>query len=131
MSTLLFALANNLMAMFSGGGLLASSSGGDKITTSWGQFAWLKNIVDAVDMVLYPVIALVATAGIIYAVVLGVNLAKAESSEKRDEAKKRMINAIIGFVSVIALIFLMKLVILFLPNILGLYSATNTGSTTP
>ena len=75
------------------------------------QWAWLEEIKSAVDLVLYPILALVATAGIIYSIVLGVNLARAESSEKRDEAKKRMINAIIGFVSVIALIFVMKIVV--------------------
>jgi len=35
-----------------------------------------------------------------------------------------MINAIIGFVSIIALVLLMKLVIYFLPDILGLAPET-------
>ncbi|MCL2540700.1 MAG: pilin [Firmicutes bacterium] len=95
----------------------------------WGPFLWLKHITDAIDVVLYPILALVATAGIIYAIVLGVNLAKAESTEKRDEAKKRMINAIIGFVSIIALVLIMKLVINFMPEILKLFNAVPTTTT--
>ena len=125
MSTLLFALANNVMGIFGG---VARLGAGDSSSTSgdnpWGALGWLKNVTEAIDMLLYPILALVATAGIIYAVVLGVNLAKAESTEKREEAKKRMINAIIGFVSIIALVLLMKLVIYFLPDILGLAPET-------
>ena len=121
MSTLLFALANNVMGIFGGVARLgAGDGGGTSGDNPWGALGWLKNVTDAIDMLLYPILALVATAGIIYAVVLGVNLAKAESTEKREEAKKRMINAIIGFVSIIALVLLMKLVIYFLPDIIGL-----------
>ena len=126
MSTLLYALTNGLMNMFGSIGTLGADA-------DWGELYWLENIVDAVDILLYPIMALVATAGIIYAIVLGVNLAKAESSEKRDEAKKRMINAIIGFVSIIALVALMKLTIAFLPNLLGLTDTVtpSTSSTSP
>ncbi len=52
---------------------------------------------------------LVATAGTIYAVVLGVNMARAETADKREEAKKRIINAIMALVITIALILLLRL----------------------
>lgn len=50
----------------------------------------------------------------IYAIVLGVKLARAESADARDEAKKRLINAIIALVVMIALILLLQL---FVDNI--------------
>ena len=47
---------------------------------------------------LVPIIfAIVASVGVIYGIILGVNYAKAEDTSKREEAKKRLINAIIGF----------------------------------
>ena len=58
---------------------------------------------------LVPILILVGTAGSIYAIILGVNFSKAESADKREEAKKRFINAIIGVVVTIILLILVKL----------------------
>ena len=80
---------------------------------------WVKDLVNVVDIILLPLMILVLTAGSIYAVVLGVNFARAESTDKREEAKKRMINAIIGVVSIFVLILLLNLVIFYMPAILG------------
>ncbi len=66
-------------------------------------------IIKILDAMLWPVLILVGTAGSIYAIVLGVNFSKAESADKREEAKKRMINAIIGLVVTIILLILLKL----------------------
>ena len=41
--------------------------------------------------------------------VLGINFSKAESADKREEAKKRMINAIIGIVVTLLFLILVKL----------------------
>lgn len=70
---------------------------------------FLDPIVSVLKSVLVPLMILVGTAGMIYAIVLGVNLARADTTEKREEAKKRMINAIIGLVSIIALILLLTI----------------------
>ena len=59
--------------------------------------------------VLIPVMIVVGVAGIFYSIYLGVNLAKADSADKRQEAKSRMINAIIGFVVIFVLVLLMYL----------------------
>ncbi len=89
-------------------------------TYEWPQgFEWVGSILDALDTILWPILALVAAAGIIYAIYLGVELAKAESSDKQDEAKKRIINALIAIAVIAALILLMKLVISLLPGWLG------------
>lgn len=59
--------------------------------------------------VLIPVLIVVGVAGIFYSIYLGVNLAKADSADKRQEAKSRMVNAIIGFVVIFVLVLLMYL----------------------
>ena len=74
---------------------------------------WYKKIVqpilDVANELLVPLLIVLGTAGTIYAIVLGVNFAKAETTDKREEAKKRMINFIIGFVVTIVLLILLKL----------------------
>ncbi len=102
---------------------LLTAGGGDDATTNndfdWGDWEFLKEIVEAIDWVMIPIMILVGTAGLIYAVVLGVNLARADSAEKIKEAKSRMINAIIGLVSIIALCLLLWLFIENVPTIFG------------
>ena len=73
---------------------------------------WVANvlapILKVLDSLLLPVIIVLGTAGMIYGIVLGVQFAKAETADKREEAKKRMINAIIGIVIMLILLILMK-----------------------
>lgn len=77
----------------------------------------IKPIVDILDSLLVPLLILIGTAGSIYAIILGVNFAKAESADKREEAKKRMINAIIALVVTIVLLILLKLFTSYAPEI--------------
>ncbi len=79
------------------------------------EFNWVYDIKDAINSILWPILIVVAAAGTIYAIVLGVNMARADSTEKREEAKKRVINVIIGMIIIIALILLLQL---FINNIL-------------
>lgn len=104
MSALMFQLANSMMNVVTNSPKLADEGSEGK----W-EWNWVANIVDAINQLLYPLLILVGTAGVIYAVYLGVNLARADSADKQQEAKKRMINAIIGLASIIALILLLKL----------------------
>lgn len=71
--------------------------------------------------ILIPVMIIVGVAGIFYSVYLGVQLAKADSADKRQEAKSRMINAIIGFVVIFVLVLLMYL---FCANVETLFGWT-------
>lgn len=77
------------------------------------QFGWVIDVVDAISYVLIPLLIVVGAAGIIYAVILGVNMARADSTEKREEAKKRLINVIIGLAVMIGLILFFVLFIKF------------------
>ena len=54
--------------------------------------------------VLVPILAIVAAAGVIWAIVLGIQMARADSTEKREEAKKRLIGLIVGIVILVVLI---------------------------
>ncbi|MCI5714018.1 MAG: hypothetical protein MR288_00095 [Firmicutes bacterium] len=115
MQMFLMNLAQSIMgfttktALFTEGGAgeATTPSGESGVSTVYDKvFAPIIKILDAM---LWPVLILVGTAGSIYAIVLGVNFSKAESADKREEAKKRMINAIIGLVVTIILLILLKL----------------------
>ena len=62
------------------------------------------DIVNTIKGILIPIISIVAAAGLIWAIILGVNMARADSTEKREESKKRLIALIIGIVIMVALI---------------------------
>ena len=75
------------------------------------QFEWVNEITKAINLILWPILIVVGSAGTIYAVVLGVNMARADSTEKREEAKKRLINVIVGIAIVVGLILFFQLLI--------------------
>ena len=80
------------------------------------DFLWVNDIRAVIDRILWPLLIVVAAAGTIYAVVLGVNMARADSTEKREEAKKRVINVLVGMAIIVGLILLLKLFMEVLPN---------------
>jgi len=84
-----------------------------------GAFDWIYDIKDVIDAILWPVIILVAAVGTIYAIVLGVNMARADSNDKREEAKKRVINVLIGMAIIVGLILLLNLFMSLLPKWIG------------
>lgn len=104
MQMFLMSVAQNVMGLVS----RILSSSGIKDTSSFFNTI-LGPIVDILDAMLVPILIIIGTAGSIYAIILGVNFAKAESADKREEAKKRMINAIIGLVVTIVLLILLKI----------------------
>ncbi len=68
------------------------------------KYGWVKTIINSINTILVPILAIVAAAGIIWAIVLGVNMARADSTDKREECKKRLIFLIIGIVVLVVLI---------------------------
>lgn len=89
------------------------------------NFYWVFDIKDAINTIMWPILIVVVAAGTIYAIVLGVNMARADSTEKREEAKKRVINVLIAMVIVVALILLLKLFVdVILPGFLPQSGAT-------
>ena len=72
---------------------------------------FLQPIVNVLNVILVPFIALVSTAGTIYAIILGVNMAKSDTADKREIAKKRITGVIATMIILIALILLLKFVL--------------------
>ena len=67
---------------------------------------WLETLLDAVMNVINPILIIVAVAGIIYSIVVGVKFVKAEDKTQREEAKQKLIYVIVGVVVTFVLIAL-------------------------
>ena len=83
-----------------------------------GDWSWLSSILGPLSTVLWVLLVLVGAAGSIYAIYVGVKMARAGSAELRDENKKRLINIIVTVVIVIVLILFFNTL---LPLILGAF----------
>lgn len=101
-----------------------------ELITDWGTFVekagtgltggkggWLDTLITTLSMVMWIILALVGAAGGVYAVFVGIKMARADSAEQREEGKKRFINIIVSVVVVIVLIIFFQI---FLPMILGM-----------
>jgi len=69
----------------------------------------LAPVLEVMNAILWPAIALVGALGTIYCVILGVKLAKSDEAGSREKAKKDLIGAIIGFVTIFVLIVGLKI----------------------
>ena len=81
-------------------------------TEKWG---WVKTLNTTLKDILGRILAVVAAACAIYAVVIAIQMAKADSGEKREEAKKRLISVV---VAVVVLVVLVLFFMVFMPMIL-------------
>ena len=59
---------------------------------------WVTTLTNAMTNVINPILIVVATAGIIYAVWVGIKFVRAEDKSARDEAKAKLISVIVGIV---------------------------------
>lgn len=64
-----------------------------------------KPIIDLVKMAAGPALGIVGAIGLIYCIILGAKLAKAEEPQDREKAKQSLKNAIIGFLLIFVLMF--------------------------
>lgn len=87
--------------------------------SDFGDFEWLYPIAKFLENLLVPVTIIVAVAGAIWVIFLGINLAKAESADKASEAKKRLINVAVAIVCVIVFIWLLSWFVSEVPNLFG------------
>lgn len=104
------------------------------LNLAWGWADYFKNTAGAyaetlsqafnvISLVLWIILGIVGAMGAVYAIWLGIQLARAEDQGKRDEAKKHLITVIIAVgVTLLLIIFFNVL----LPMIL---SAFNSGTT--
>lgn len=68
------------------------------------NFSWLNDVYKVLPNILWSIMAVAGAAGIVYSVILGVNLAKSETDDKRKTAATRMKNTIIGVAVLILII---------------------------
>ena len=67
-------------------------------------FGWMSQVFGPISIVLWVILGLVGAAGAIYAIYVGIQLARADEQGKRDEAKKHLITLFIAIAVTIALI---------------------------
>ncbi len=93
------------------------------------KYNWIAKIFDPISIVLYILMGIIGAAGAIYAVYLGIQLAKADEQSKRDEAKKHLITVLIAIGVTIVLVLFFNLL---LPEIVNaLISVPESGGDKP
>lgn len=74
------------------------------------DFSSISNpIVNLINSMVTPALAIVGAIGTLYCILLGVKFAKAEEPQDREKAKQHLKNAIIGFVLIFILIVALKI----------------------
>ena len=68
-------------------------------------------IVELINAAAGPLLLIVAALGVIYCIILGAKLAKAEEPQDREKAKSALKNAIVGFVLIFVLIAALNLML--------------------
>ena len=58
-------------------------------------------VLEVINAMLWPLIAVIGSIGTIYCVFLGVKYSKADTPQDREQAKKHLIGAIVGFLIII------------------------------
>jgi len=69
----------------------------------------IQPVLDVLNAILWPLIAVVGSAGTIYCVFLGIKIAKSDEQNSREKAKKDLLGAVIGFALIFILIVALKL----------------------
>lgn len=118
-------------------GLLLNDNADDpwagwKIDNKEISFDWVNGVFDIIKPILYAIMGLVCAAGAVYAIVLGINLARAEDTSKREESKKHLITVLVAvFVTIALVIFfneiLPKIIKAFVKPSLNPTTTTKTG----
>lgn len=65
-------------------------------------------VIDLLNLALGPALGIVSAVGVIYCILLGTKLAKAEEPQDREKAKNALKNALVGFVLIFVMIVVLK-----------------------
>ena len=65
---------------------------------------WKDKVVNAVDAILVPILVIACSVGMVWAIVVGIKMMKADDKAARDENKAKLINIAISIVAVAVLI---------------------------
>lgn len=76
-----------------------------------GDFAWLNDVYNTLPSILYSIMAAVGAAGVVYSIILGVNLAKSENDEKRRYAAFRLRNTLVGVLILVVFVLFINIAV--------------------
>ena len=107
LTVLVLTVMTALMMTMSVSAAAPSGTGFDAVT---------KPIVDLINSLMTPLLAIVGAVGSLYCVILGVKFAKAEEPQDREKAKSALKNAVIGFVLIFVLLLALKLLMPIMTN---------------
>ena len=65
---------------------------------------WAEKVGNAVDKILVPILIIACSVGMIWAIVVGIKMMRADDKNAREEAKAKLINIAISIVAVAVLI---------------------------
>ncbi len=76
-----------------------------------GPYSWLNDVYDTLPYILYAILALIGGVGVVYSIILGINLAKSESDDARKKAVERLKNTIIGVAVLLVLVLFINVLL--------------------
>ena len=91
-------------------------------TTDQNTIELLNKVFNIISIVLWVALGVVGAIGAVYAIWLGIKLARADEDSKRDEAKKHLLYVLIAIGATAALILVLNV---FLPAILSAFDVGN------
>ena len=68
------------------------------------KYGWVAQVFGPISIVMYILMGLIGAAGAVYAIYLGIMLAKAEDQSKREEARKHLITVLIAVACTVVLV---------------------------
>ena len=79
--------------------------------TFTGHLSFLNDTYNTLPQILWVMLGFVGGAGAVYAIILGINLAKSESDDKRKSASTRLKNTLIGLFTLLLLIVFLNVLL--------------------
>lgn len=87
---------------------------------------WLGRIIAFLGQILVPVTIVILAAGVVWCIYLGIQLARAEDASKAGDIKKRLINVAVAFVVTLAAVWIIALLMAYVPTWLAKNDITGT-----
>ena len=93
--------------------MLATADAGDV------SISVLEKVLNWIWLIMSPLLGIAIAVAMIYAIVVGAKMARADSAEQREEAKKKVVYTVIGIAVAIGLMLILLLLKSKLPDWIG------------
>lgn len=94
----------------------------DRWKSDWKDISFMKDFLVACDQIAYPFMLVCCMVGCIYAIVLGVNMAKSDGNNVA-EAKKKIVAAVSSMIGIVVLVLVFKFLVI--PNLTNIVDLIN------